>query len=529
MGAVYQASDTRLSGKVWAVKEMSSAGISDQLERQQAVDAFMQEAQLLATLSHPHIPKVVDVFSERDRYYLVMEFVEGDTLERRLEQGGGRPLPPGDVVRWASQICDVLSYLHSQNPPIVFRDLKPTNIMLDRRDNVKLIDFGIVRFFKPGKKMDTIAFGTAGYSPPEQYGKGQTDARSDIYALGATMHHLLTGRDPGGRPFHFDDVCVLCPAVPPDLGRVVMRALSLRPPDRWQSADEMRQVLLGRADISARATPMPAARARPAPSLADLMLSTGLKYVEAEPGVFVAPFSAKRRDGVLTVTRELDELLLLSAQIDIPRRGRDRALENLLRATYSANLVKLVSSAQGDYLLVVELNKPQASGEVLAAALRGLASLADLQENDTRNLDLVNQATTNCNQELAIMPDDLGFDLMATCRQEGIPCTDAGQGKYRLKFQDITLLLFRVPAALSFVFLTGTTPRAGRQEGFYHQMLDVNLTLNVGKVALDSDGELAFMCEVPVSGLDADGFLSAFWATLAGPAAFWDDLEQAAG
>ncbi len=243
MGAVYKAGDTHIPGKLWAVKELSDAAITDPLDRRQASQDFHREAQLLARLDHPNIPKVIDSFTEGGRKYLVMEYIDGETLAQRLERLGGGPLPPDMVARWAIQLCDALDYMHRQNPPIIFRDLKPGNVMITRTGQVKLIDFGIARLFKPGKKQDTQFFGTAGYSPREQYGYGQTDARSDVYALGATLHHLLTGIDPTDNPLHFEPIRDLNPAVPPHVADAVMKAVSLSPQDRWESMAQMRAAL----------------------------------------------------------------------------------------------------------------------------------------------------------------------------------------------------------------------------------------------------------------------------------------------
>ncbi len=244
MAAVYQVTDARISGKVWAIKEMSDAAITNPLDRQEATDAFRREAEVLSNLTHPNIPRVTDFFSESGKQYLVMEFVEGETVEDILERQK-RPLAEAKVRSWAEQICDVLAYLHAQNPPVIFRDLKPSNIMVDQAGSVKLIDFGIVRFFQPGKTKDTIAFGTTGYAPPEQYGKGQTDGRSDIYALGATLHHLLTNHDPALTPFQFKPVRTFNPKVSATMEAVVMRALEQDPTRRWPNAKEMRQAMAG--------------------------------------------------------------------------------------------------------------------------------------------------------------------------------------------------------------------------------------------------------------------------------------------
>jgi serine/threonine protein kinase, bacterial len=244
MGAVYLAEHTRLKGALLAVKEMSNAQLSP-AERPQALAAFQQEAQLLATLHHPNIPRVSDTFSENGKEYLVMEYVNGETLGQKLEQNGGQPLPEKEVIPWALQLCDVLHYLHGRQPPIIFRDLKPANIMIDKQGQVKLIDFGIVRFFKQGQAQDTTKLGSPGYSPPEQYGQGQTEARSDIYALAATLHHLLTGQDPSLNPFKFQPPHQLNRQLSRTVGEALMKALSKKPADRWPDMLAFKQALAG--------------------------------------------------------------------------------------------------------------------------------------------------------------------------------------------------------------------------------------------------------------------------------------------
>ncbi len=202
MGAVYEASDPAHSSTHWAVKEMSPASLPTS-ERTQAISDFRREAQILATLNHPNLPHVAETFEEMGKYFLVMEFIAGRTLLNMVDTNVGF-IPEERVMVWARQLFDVLHYLHSQDPPIIYRDVKPANIMLmESTERIKLIDFGIARFHKSGKVQDTEAFGTAGYAPPEQYGKGQTDQRSDVYALGATLHHIVTKQDPSLNPFNW--------------------------------------------------------------------------------------------------------------------------------------------------------------------------------------------------------------------------------------------------------------------------------------------------------------------------------------
>lgn len=254
MGAVYEAEDTRLVNKQVAVKEMSDAALTDPVERAEALASFKREAEFLASLDHPNLPKVTDSFADGGKQYLVMEFVDGQTLEE-VVAAAGRPLPEKTVLQLGVDLCQVLMYLHGRQPPIIFRDLKPANIMIDRSGMVKLIDFGIARHFTPGKSRDTTSLGTKGYAAPEQYGKGQTDARSDIYGLGATLHFLLTCRDPADDPLNFRPVRELNAAVSRTMNDAIMRAVATNPADRWPSAREMRRALTGMVGQTPQAAP----------------------------------------------------------------------------------------------------------------------------------------------------------------------------------------------------------------------------------------------------------------------------------
>ena len=243
MSAVYQARDRRFPGvmKLCAVKEMKSHSLDQQM-RQIAIQNFEREANILATLSHPAIPKVYDYFSEEARSYLVMEFIEGRDLEAVLSEMTGF-LPQEQVLEWSIQLCDVLQFLHDHNPAIIFRDIKPSNIMLDKHGRLRLIDFGIAKNFQPGQKGTMI--GTEGYSPPEQY-RGIADQRTDIYALGATLHHVLTRQDPRVEPpfsFHERPIQAANPAVTSEFAQIIMRALEYEPDRRWPSAEEMKRAL----------------------------------------------------------------------------------------------------------------------------------------------------------------------------------------------------------------------------------------------------------------------------------------------
>lgn len=203
-GAVYKAKDTLFSHRLVAIKEMNQDGLSSR-ELAEATTAFEREALLLSDLTHPNLPRIHEHFSEHGRSYVVMDYIAGDTLEDYLDKVVQR-LPVEMVLEIGIQLSTVLDYLHNHQPPIIFRDVKPANIMRTTDNHVYLIDFGIARHFKPGKAKDTIPLGSKGYAAPEQYGKAQSTPQTDIYGLGATLHALLTGDDPSFNLFHFKPV-----------------------------------------------------------------------------------------------------------------------------------------------------------------------------------------------------------------------------------------------------------------------------------------------------------------------------------
>jgi serine/threonine protein kinase len=262
MGTVYQARDLNFTDvrKLVAIKEMQTQ-VSDAALRASMLKTFRREANILATLSHPAIPQIYDFFDLNDRAYLVMEYINGKDLEILLAQT--KELPIEKVIDWAIDLCDVLDYLHTQKPdPIVFRDVKPSNIMIDSLGKVRLIDFGIAKTFVSGVKNTMI--GTEGYSAPEQY-KGDVSPQSDIYSLGATLHHILSRKDPRLEPpfsFHERPLMILNPKVPPALAVVIDRALTFNAIERFRTCREMREAL---EPLRSRSGLVPAAPQTPAP------------------------------------------------------------------------------------------------------------------------------------------------------------------------------------------------------------------------------------------------------------------------
>jgi outer membrane protein assembly factor BamB/tRNA A-37 threonylcarbamoyl transferase component Bud32 len=245
MGSVYRARDMHFPNvvKLVAVKEMINTA-PDPLVRQTIVQNFEREANMLATLNHPSIPRIYDYFTQDDRSYLVLEFVHGKDLESVIAEANGF-LPEDQIISWAIQLCDVLAFLHGHKPdPIIFRDMKPSNVMINHNGDVILVDFGIAKTFQSGQKGTMI--GTEGYSPPEQY-RGEATPLADIYALGAALHHALTRRDPRLEPpFSFAERPVrrINSNVSIELEAVVNTALQYNPADRFPSATAMKDALM---------------------------------------------------------------------------------------------------------------------------------------------------------------------------------------------------------------------------------------------------------------------------------------------
>jgi serine/threonine-protein kinase len=257
MGSIYLADDLRLEGRQCALKEVENdRSLPPELLRE-ARDQFLREATVLARLDHPNLPKVSDFFSVGNRDYLIMDFVPGKdlrTLMHEAKQSGGF-LPEDDVLNWAGQLCDALSYMHSQVPPILHRDIKPSNLKLTPSGLLKLVDFGLVKVLAPGEVTITIlqGQGTALYTPLEQYGgdSGHTNVRSDIYAFGATLYHLLTNQSPTDARERFLNPESLVPprqintGVNPRTERAILWAMNLHPDERPESVDQFRESLLG--------------------------------------------------------------------------------------------------------------------------------------------------------------------------------------------------------------------------------------------------------------------------------------------
>jgi len=234
MSVVYLAMNEK-ANKQWAIKEVRKDGIKDfEIVR----TSLMVETELLKKLNHPNLPSIIDVIDDDETMLIVMDYIEGNPLNKALDEFGAQPQEM--VIEWAKQLCDVLAYLHSRNPSIVYRDLKPANIMLKPDGNVTLIDFGTAREFKEKNLADTTCLGTQGYAAPEQFGgMGQTDGRTDIYCLGATLYHLITGWNPSMPPYEIKPIREINPQLSSGLEKIILKCVQRNPDDRYQSAEEL--------------------------------------------------------------------------------------------------------------------------------------------------------------------------------------------------------------------------------------------------------------------------------------------------
>ena len=234
MSVVYQAVNEK-ANKIWAIKEVRKDGVQNyEVVKQNLI----VETDLLKRFNHPNLPSIIDVIDGDGSFLIVMDYIEGNSLSKALETSGAQSQE--DVVEWSKELCDVLGYLHSRTPPIIYRDMKPANVMLKPDGHISLIDFGTAREFKSSAVEDTTCLGTQGYAAPEQYGgHGQTDARTDIYCLGATMYHLLTGHNPSLPPYEMYPIRQWNPDLSSGLEKIILKCTQRNPDDRYQSCAEL--------------------------------------------------------------------------------------------------------------------------------------------------------------------------------------------------------------------------------------------------------------------------------------------------
>lgn len=246
MSVVYQAVNEK-ANKIWAIKEVRKDGVQNfEVVKQNLI----VETELLKRFNHPNLPSIIDVIDGDGSFLIVMDYIEGNSLSKALETSGAQSQE--DVIEWSKQLCDVLGYLHSRKPPIIYRDMKPANVMLKPDGNISLIDFGTAREFKSSSVEDTTCLGTQGYAAPEQYGgHGQTDARTDIYCLGATMYHLVTGHNPSTPPYEMYPIRQWNPMLSSGLEEIIIKCTQRNPDDRYQSCAELLYALDHYQDLDA--------------------------------------------------------------------------------------------------------------------------------------------------------------------------------------------------------------------------------------------------------------------------------------
>ncbi len=316
---IYLAADKRTFDRQVVVKEFK-LGIGMSSDADAARRQFETTARMLSQLSHPGIVQVIDYFvSEDDKPILVTEYIQGETLAERMV-GQWYGLPEEQVLDLADQLCDVLNYLHTQSPPVIYRDLTPSNVIFTAGDRIKLIDFGIARTFKQGKTSDTEPFGTAGYAPPEQHGKGQTGPYSDIYSLGVTLLHALTGYDPSLTPFvlpRADRVHGDLKAVSPAVADAIAKATQVEIHKRFQTVEEFRKALhrKGLASISKRAWIGMGATA----TLISVLLCIGVGLMLSSAAGFALPFSLPGAPALASVNTAEPAAIATAAPTNTPQ------------------------------------------------------------------------------------------------------------------------------------------------------------------------------------------------------------------
>lgn len=235
MSVVYLAMDNRLN-KQWAIKEIKKKGTN--AENQVVVQSLLTEANLMKKLDHPNLPRIVDIIETGKTIYIAMDYIEGEPLDKILKMKGAQPQEA--VIEWGIHLAEVLEYLHTRKPPIIYRDMKPANVMLRPDGTIKLYDFGIAREYKEQNSSDTVSLGTKGYAAPEQFGgMGQTDARTDVYGLGVTLYHLVTGKNPCEPPYEILPIRDVNSQLSSGLEAVIQKCTQLNPDERFQSCVEV--------------------------------------------------------------------------------------------------------------------------------------------------------------------------------------------------------------------------------------------------------------------------------------------------
>ena len=334
MSVVYMAINEK-ANKTWAVKEVRKDGV---LNFESVKQGLVAETNILKKLSHPNLPSIIDVIDTEDSFIIIMDYVQGNSLNKALEEYGAQPQEY--VIEWAKQLCDVLGYLHSRQPPIIYRDMKPANIMLKPDGNVTLIDFGTAREFKEKNLADTTCLGTVGYAAPEQFGgMGQTDARTDIYCLGATLYHLVTGCNPSEPPYEMKPIREINPSLSGGLERIILKCTQRNPEDRYQSAAELMYALDHYKEIDEDY------KKKQKRKLAKFIVPTALAVVFAVAGFALSHVAAQQatdtyRDILYEASKTADygeKVALYGEAIAVPDKAGEKDAYLALIQTYKDN------------------------------------------------------------------------------------------------------------------------------------------------------------------------------------------------
>lgn len=378
MSAVYLAINKRL-GNRWVVKETHKTTDSNS---DIYTNSLIAEANVMKDFDHPAFPRIVDIIEDDSSIYLVMDYIEGSTLEEVLKNDG--PQDEDKVIDWALQICDALTYLHTQDPPIIYRDMKPSNVILKPDGKVKIIDFGVVRVFNPNKTNDTIALGTMGFAPPEQY-SGQTDARSDIYALGMTMIYLLTGQNPCSDPFLCKSVRELNDTMSDDICKVIDKCIALNPEKRYQDCFELVKDLENVSTSRKKPTPSPAKKkiilASVLSALALIILIGGAVFF-LNRGMPVTVGSKAASQASETITETIVP--------DVVGMTANKAEKVLTEAGFRVSIVKSYHDSVKEDVVISQsktsvLNMDKNSQIVLTVSLGKDPDAADEENNDSES------------------------------------------------------------------------------------------------------------------------------------------------
>ena len=369
MSVVYLAINEK-ANKTWAVKEVRKDGVQNyEVVRQ----GLIVETDLLKKLKHPNLPSIIDVIDEDDIFLIVMDYIEGNSLETLLKEEGAQPQEK--VISWGKQLCDVLGYLHRQKPPIIYRDMKPSNVMLKSDGTVTLIDFGTAREFKErSSRDDTVCLGTPGYAAPEQWGgSGQTDARTDIYCLGATLYHLLTGHNPSEPPYELYPIRQWNPGLSSGLEAIILKCTQRDPAERYQSCEELYYALEHYGELDERYRKQQKRRAGLfAASLALSLVfgTTALAAGNMERGLTANTYQSLIADARSGATKE-EQIRLCEQAVSLDPGRADGYLELLDHVFLAAENGTVSLDRKEDEELRSLLNRTDAEGRTYESLLKG--------------------------------------------------------------------------------------------------------------------------------------------------------------